>query len=66
MTYHSFVNPETNEAYGSFLVEYVACDPYLEPGWYWYACWPGCIPDGEPNGPFDSSKDAMQDARSGQ
>ena len=24
----------------------------FEPGWYWWAIFPGCIPDSEPSGPF--------------
>ena len=31
-------------------------------GWYWWACFPGCLPDGEPSGPFGSSRDALEDA----
>jgi len=31
-------------------------------GWYWQACSPGCLPDGEPSGPFASSRQAHQDA----
>src|ERR1017187_2208461 len=26
----------------------------LEAGWYWWSCFPGCLPDSEPNGPFDT------------
>ncbi len=33
-----------------------------DPGWYWWACFPGCIPDGEPSGPFSSSREALLDA----
>lgn len=66
MTYHSFVSLETNEPYGSFCVEFIACDPYLEPGWYWVACWPGCLPDGDPQGPFETYEKAERDARLGQ
>ena len=33
------------------------------PGWYWWACFPGCTPDGEPSGPFNSSNQAYRDAR---
>jgi len=33
-----------------------------EQGWYWWACFPGCLPDGEPSGPFDSSREALKDA----
>jgi hypothetical protein len=35
--------------------------PPLEIGWYWWACWPGCLPDGEPNGPFNSEAEAIAD-----
>lgn len=33
-------------------------------GWYWQSCFPGCMPDGEPNGPFDTEEDALEDAQS--
>ena len=31
-------------------------------GWYWWACFPGCLPDGDPMGPFASSQQAHEDA----
>ena len=31
---------------------------------WWWACFPGCMPDGEPMGPFDSYDEALKDARS--
>ena len=34
-------------------------------GWYWWACLPGCLPDGEPMGPFATERDAIADARAG-
>lgn len=27
----------------------------LEPGWYYWFCMPGCLPDSEPIGPFRTS-----------
>lgn len=36
-----------------------------EPGWYWQSCFPGCLPNGEPNGPFDTEELALADAREG-
>jgi hypothetical protein len=33
------------------------------PGWYWWSCLPGCIPDGEPMGPFDTEEEALEDAK---
>ena len=35
----------------------------LEAGWYWQAGFPGCLPDGEPNGPFPAQADALADSR---
>lgn len=32
-------------------------------GWYWWSCFPGCMPDGEANGPFASSNEALADAQ---
>jgi hypothetical protein len=37
----------------------------VAPGWYWWACGPGGLPDGEPNGPFKSSAEAYDDAVGG-
>ena len=36
----------------------------LEDGWYWQACFPGCLPDGEPMGPFATEAEAVADAQS--
>jgi hypothetical protein len=32
-------------------------------GWYWQACFPGCLPDGDPVGPFETETDALADAQ---
>jgi hypothetical protein len=32
------------------------------PGWYWRACFPGCLPEGGPSGPFAKSSQAHKDA----
>lgn len=31
-------------------------------GVYWRACFPGCLPDSDAFGPFDTEKDALEDA----
>lgn len=31
--------------------------------WYWWPCFPGCLPDSDPIGPFDSEDAAIADAR---
>lgn len=57
---------ENGEGYGSFEVFEVG-DEHFEPtqlgyGWYWWACFPGCLPDGEAEGPFDTEAEAIADA----
>jgi hypothetical protein len=58
---------DTKEPYGSFEVFWqetnIGLERPLQQGWYWWACFPGCIPDGEPSGPFNTSREAYDDAR---
>jgi hypothetical protein len=35
----------------------------LEAGWYYWYCFPGCLPDSEPIGPFESEREALVTAR---
>lgn len=72
--FHSFHVEETQEPFGSlevfwldnderqdtFLVDQDGED--LPCGWYWWPCFPGCLPDGDPVGPFASSRQALEDA----
>lgn len=34
-----------------------------EAGWYWWACMPGYMPDGDPMGPFETKQEAIADAQ---
>lgn len=56
-TYHS---DGVNEAGGSGDDA-----PADHAGWYWQACFPGCLPDSDPVGPFDTEAEALADAREG-
>ena len=38
-------------------------DDRLESGFYGWPCFPGCLPDGEPIGPFETEDEAVRDAR---
>ena len=40
----------------------IEANPAAFEGWYWQACSPGCLPDGDPMGPFETESDAMSDA----
>lgn len=66
--FHPF-HDEENLAYGSFEVFWNDGDrnfdedgQEVKPGWYWWPCLPGHLPDGDPVGPFSTSYDARQDA----
>lgn len=64
--YHPFQDEDGNE-HGSFEVFLIEkYDGSYEPGWYWQACFPGCLPDTDmPAGPFRTSTEAYQDAQQG-
>jgi hypothetical protein len=32
-------------------------------GWFYWYCLPGCLPDSDPMGPFDTEAEALEDAR---
>ena len=40
-------------------------DSHMAYGWYWWSCCPGCLPDGDPSGPFDTYREALLDAVDG-
>ena len=65
--YHSFIDDSGNE-YGSFEVfegagnfSYLS-DTVYPRGYYWWSCFPGCLPDSDPVGPFKTESDAITDA----
>lgn len=39
------------------------CDECPEPGWYYRYCFPGCMPESEPFGPFDTQEQAIKACR---
>ena len=34
--------------------------------WFYWYCFPGCLPDGDPIGPFATEAEALADAREGE
>ncbi len=34
-------------------------------GWFWWSCFPSCLPDSDPVGPFSSYAEALADAQEG-
>ena len=53
------MNSRNREAMFDAIVE----EEGIRGGWFWWACFPGCLPDGPPNGPFGSYAEALADAR---
>jgi hypothetical protein len=35
----------------------------IKGGWFWWSCFPGCLPDSSPIGPFDTYAEALKDAQ---
>ena len=66
MAYYQFQDEISRELFGSCEVFYtcgsVDVGGDIEPGWYWDACYPGCLPDGDPAGPFETEALAMANA----
>jgi len=38
--------------------------PLTKTGWFYWFCFPGCMPESDPMGPFETEADALRDARS--
>lgn len=52
-----FLDEDEREVY-----EKIQKAPELLAGWYWWPSFPGCLPDGEPNGPFETEEEAIENA----
>ena len=68
MAFHQFT-PSDREPYGSFEVFYdiralTLTGKEVDAGFYWQSGFPGCIPDGDPVGPFPTEEEAIEDANS--
>tara|TARA_R100001244_G_scaffold112878_1_gene83544 strand:- start:1747 stop:2088 length:342 start_codon:yes stop_codon:yes gene_type:complete len=40
----------------------ISMDNPTEAGWHWWACFPGCLPDGDATGPFKTEVEAKANA----
>lgn len=73
--FHQFVSPETGETFGSFELFHDAGEQFgtddgqptiilgKAGGFYWHSKFPGCLPDGDTSGPFETAKEAWTDAQ---
>lgn len=55
------MNSNTREAMFDAMIE----EEGITGGWFWWSCFPGCLPDSEPMGPFETYAEALADAQEG-
>lgn len=65
---HALPNIEVFEVDYGLNVENLSEDLHKRPGsevigWYWWSCFPGCLPDDEATGPFATKEEAIADAQ---
>jgi hypothetical protein len=64
--FHLAASDFADSAEGTWMREAMAepdADAGSMAGWYWWACLPGCLPDTEPTGPFETEAEALADAQ---
>ncbi len=60
---HEFRLAQMNSRVRESMIDAIVEDNGITGGWFWWSCFPGCLPDGNPNGPFDTEEDALADAQ---
>ncbi len=45
------------------LLDEIVEEMGIQGGWFWCSCFPGCLPDSDPMGPFASYAEALSDAQ---
>jgi hypothetical protein len=53
------MNSQTREAMFDAMIEAEG----IQGGWFYWFCFPGCLPDSTPFGPYDSYKEALKAAQ---
>jgi hypothetical protein len=53
------MNSQTRDAMFDAMIEQEG----IQGGWFYWFCFPGCLPDSTPFGPYDSYKEALDAAR---
>lgn len=58
-----YVPPQQARAAEQRAADFREHEDCTEAGWYWRACFPGCLPDSDPIGPFTTESEALADAQ---
>ena len=60
---HALPNIEIFWAAEGEMGREIGCAADNPAGFYWWHCFPGCLPDGDPVGPFETEAEAVADCR---
>lgn len=60
---HKFRLASMNSRVREEMLDAIVAEEGIEGGWFWQACFPGCLPDGEPMGPYKTRKEAIAAAQ---
>ena len=63
MKMHEFRLASMNGRVREKMIATMIEDLCIKGGWFWWTCFPGCMPDGDPIGPFATEAEALADAQ---
>lgn len=63
MQRHEFRLAAMNSRVRQKMLDTMIEEQAIEGGWFWWSCFPGCLPDSEAIGPFGSSHEAIADVQ---
>ena len=59
---HEFRLASMNRRVRDAMLDAMVDELGITGGWFYWYCLPGCMPDSEPHGPFDTAEEAKQAA----
>lgn len=60
---HEFRLAFMNSKVAAAMLDAIVEEQGIEGGWFYWYCFPGCLPDSEPVGPFKTAQEAKQAAQ---
>jgi hypothetical protein len=60
---HEFRLHSMNSQVRAAMADAIVEEESIEGGWFWWACFPGSLPDGGPHGPYKTKEEAVKAAQ---
>lgn len=60
---HEFRMCHMNSRVQEAMLDAIVKEEGIKGGYFWWSCFPGCLPDSDPIGPFDTYEEALADAQ---